>query len=213
MKRKLIFSLAMILFGCSNYTSITDSRTTAEIIKIKLEDNMILFNHNSDNMDRGNHEYYGNLVIDIAFYHSNEVLRGDVIYYAQPESYYEYMKQDNSQTNEFSISRIIGLPNEQIEIKSSQIYIDGKKLDTFYGKEHWRGANLDDYKKALEERSDLDHIEQFIDSMENRNVEKLLVPEGYVYIIGDTWGRSIDSISIGAIPIENIQGKVLGYRN
>ncbi|CAG9623588.1 signal peptidase I [Sutcliffiella rhizosphaerae] len=211
MKRILTFSLVIILFGCSNYTTVTDSHTSAEIKTIKAEENMIIYKHNSDNMDRGNHNYYGGLVIDIDFYNLKEVQRGDVIYYEQPESYNKFMNQDNSPTNEFSISRIIGLPNEQIEIKSSQIFIDGKKLDTFYGKEHWKGVNLDGYKKALKEGNDAEHIVQFIDSMVNRNVEKLSVPKGYVYILGDTWGRSIDSISIGAIPIENIKGKVLGY--
>ncbi|MGD6774606.1 S26 family signal peptidase [Sutcliffiella horikoshii] len=30
--------------------------------------------------------------------------------------------------------------------------------------------------------------------------------------MGDAWWRSFDSRNFGAVPIENINGKVLGYR-
>lgn len=94
-----------------------------------------------------------------------------------------------------SISRVVGLPGETIYLKDAQVYIDDKELDSFYGR------GLDNvYNRPL-----------FEDAKEY-DTKKFIIPENHVFLLGDAWWRSFDSRNFGAVPVENINGKVLGYR-
>ncbi|KMJ60071.1 hypothetical protein AB685_04325 [Bacillus sp. LL01] len=175
---------------------ITDPITSPDIDRVVYEEDMMLYEWHSDAMDRGDHHFYKDLlVIDPAFYEVNRVSRGDVVYYTYPEE----VKIDPSMVDKYNepknISRIVGLPGETIQLKDAQIYIDDKKLDAFYGR------GLDNvYNRPL-----------FEDSKEY-DTEKFTIPEDHVFVLGDAWWRSFDSRNFGAVPLENINGKVLGYR-
>ncbi|WP_404468453.1 signal peptidase I [Sutcliffiella horikoshii] len=175
---------------------ITDSITSPDIERVVYEDAMILYEWHSDAMDRGDHHFYKDLlVIDPAYYEMNSVNRGDVVYFTYPEE----VKIDPSMLDKYNepknISRVVGLPGETIHLKDAQIYIDDKKLDAFYGR------GLDNvYNRPL-----------FEDAKEY-DTEKYTIPEGHVFLLGDAWWRSFDSRNFEAVPIENINGKVLGYR-
>jgi signal peptidase I len=210
MKRFIIlFSMLFILMGCSNnptIETITDPDTKLELEVVEQEENMIVLEYHSDNMERGAvpYNYLGRfLVIDPEYYLTQDVQRGEVVLYEQPEAYYVYLEewtrnrkeQDENfetQPDHESIARIIALSGETIKIKNGQIYIDDKKLDTFYG--------------------DGTQNVRSIDSDKAYSMEPLLVPEGNVFVSGDLWWRGSDSKQYGAIPIENIIGKVKGYK-
>ncbi|MBS4221813.1 signal peptidase I [Lederbergia citrea] len=157
-----------------------------------MKDGMITIIYGVDNMEWGDNPYnyqFRDIVIDPSYYENEEIQRGDVVYYKQPEKYYEVVP---GAPFEEPVNRVIALPGESIEIRQGQFYIDGKKLDTFYG----NGTNnprSDDYEREY-------------------NFEKITVPEGHIFVSGDLWWRSIDSKLYGPLPVKLIKGKVLGYR-
>lgn len=220
MKRSLTASLSLFLLaaGCSNEAvesifepesgvaeveTITDHDTEPVIGTVEnLSPDMVVYDYRYDAMDRGNHEYFAKeVVIDTNYYKENELARGDVIAYKEtPDSHY-------------NLTRVIALPGEEVEIESGQIYVNEKQLDTFYGKAHRAGLDLEQLKKLLQEDDysvlqSKENVENNIKDFEGTNVEKVTVLKDHVYVIGDDWFRTPIT---GSLPIEKIAGKVLGY--
>ncbi len=77
------------------------------------------------------------------------------------------------------IKRVIGLPNESIEIKNSDVYINGKLFEEPY---------LDDSVKTYPDMT-------------------IKIPSDSIFVMGDNREYSSDSRSIGAIKIDDIMGK------
>lgn len=92
---------------------------------------------------------------------------------------YNVIEQDK----ESYIKRVIGLPNEHVEIKNGKVYIEGKILDEPYLNE-----------------SVITSSDKFND---------FVVPEGYIFAMGDNRAGSIDCRSFGCIPLNKIEGIVL----
>lgn len=211
--------MLFIIVGCTyNPTTetITDPHTIPELEIVEQEENMIVLEYHSDNMERGDnpYNYLGRfLVIELDYYVTQTVQRGDVVFYKRTNDYYDWFeatveewlanediqKSLKEQGEEYepepvpdSIARIISLSGETIEIKNGQIYINGKRLDAFYG--------------------DITQNIRSTDSEKEYNMESITVPDGHVFVMGDLLWRSIDSTLYGPIPIDNIIGKVKGYK-
>ena len=82
------------------------------------------------------------------------------------------------------IKRIIGLPGEHVEIKGGKVYIDGKILEENY---------LDDSVKTY---------------IPVGGIDDFIVPDGYVFAMGDNRDGSSDCRLFGCVPIEKIEGRV-----
>ena len=80
------------------------------------------------------------------------------------------------------IKRVIGLPGEHVQIENGNVYIDGQLLNETY---------LEAEVKTESER--------FYD---------FIVPEGYVFVMGDNRTGSMDSRVLGCIPISKVESKV-----
>lgn len=78
------------------------------------------------------------------------------------------------------VKRVIGLPGDKLEYEDGNLIRNGEILE-------------EDYVKG-EMRSGFQSIE---------------VPEGHIYVMGDNRNSSSDSRTVGPIPIENIQGRVI----
>jgi signal peptidase I len=83
------------------------------------------------------------------------------------------------------VKRLIGLPGEQLELRSSQglsyVYINGKKLD-----EPYIGPNRRDARPP----------------------ETFTIPQGQYFMMGDNRSQSCDSREWGTVPRKNLIGKV-----
>jgi signal peptidase I len=82
------------------------------------------------------------------------------------------------------IKRVIALPGEHVEIKDGKVYINGEELQEDYLQEgvvtDVVGAGFDDF----------------------------IVPENYVFAMGDNRNHSTDCRAFGCIPLEKIESKV-----
>ena len=82
------------------------------------------------------------------------------------------------------IKRVIALPGEHVELKDGKVYINGTELDEPY----LLDGVTTQYEKGL--------------------LNDFVVPEGYVFAMGDNRGGSTDCREFGCVPLEKIEGTV-----
>jgi hypothetical protein len=183
--------LLLPLIQCSE-RAIADNTTKERLSEFdpNAVKNFKVFSPLNDSMDRGNHELTEHVVIDLHYYDDKPPSRGDIVYF-----------QDQF------VSRIVALPGEKIKIVKGQIYIDGAKLDTFYGSAHFRGYNYRDFTKSdMEEPAKTTIINEIFKKDQD---ETLLGPEE-VYLVSDDWARSFSVVSFRRLPTGDILGRVVG---
>jgi len=78
------------------------------------------------------------------------------------------------------VKRVIGLPGDNLEFIMGSVYRNGELLNEDYIK-----------SKMISEH------------------DPVVVPDGYVYVLGDNRNHSSDSRQIGPVPLANIQGRVI----
>lgn len=193
-------SLFLLATGCQE-PAITDPVTTPRVITVDKPDGMIVYLHQYDNMDRGNREFVDEkVVVGLDYYQTHPFSRGDII-----------LLEGSSLTDRFthSISRIVGLPGETIRIENGQIFINDRKLDTFYGTAHRAGLDKASFRIQAESSGanlDVDGMMKILES----SMDEVAIPDDHVFVIGDDWFRSIDSRMFGPVPRNLIKGKVMG---
>lgn len=106
------------------------------------------------------------------------------------------------------MGHLIGLSGETVEIQEGQVYVDGKKLTTFYAVATSLGLTKDEYF----ERVDAENIEtEDMEAYFNTSMEPVSVGEKTVFFLVDMWWRGRNSREYAPIPFEQLQGNVLGY--
>ena len=212
LKKALLLGFAFFLAACTANTSpteietITDENTKPEIELVEATENTILVEWGSDAMDRGNHDYFtsahSELVVDHGY---SEVDRGEVIYYKTPE---DAIKR-NPRLPAHYIARVVGLPGETVEIKEGQVFIDGKRLETFYAKATMYGMDEEEYfeKKGTSRIWNVESIKEYFATA----MDPVKVIDDTVFVLVDQWWRGTDSREFGVLSLESVEGKVLGY--
>lgn len=211
MNRLIVFMFFMIFFTACSQEPLRDSHTTEAVTKVNVVEGTILYKHMNDNMARRQSEFSGSdVVIDLNYYTSNTIQRGDIVYYQKPKA-----AISNNGSPDTEISRVVALPGESIRIEKGQVFINGRKLDTFYGKALWGGMDVEELKKALKNDPSSEGIKnviKIIQESDETSKKEIKVPDGQYYIIGDDWIRSGDSRHYGPISRDSILGKVVGYK-
>ncbi len=196
----VVSTLSMIINPETNNNTITDPDTFPDIPFVDdIDKDMLVIEYLYDGMERGNRDYFAYpLVIDPLSYEGKPVSRGDVIIY--DDKFF-----DGSVGT--VVSRVIGLPGENIEIKDGQVYINDQILDTFYGKAHVRGfATFEDYAKAFD-KNGVDYVADVIKQSFLLEMEVALGNDEYL-VATDDWGRG----KVKVIKQIEINGQVLGYQ-
>jgi signal peptidase I len=214
LKKYFLIGMAVLLTACSSEVAsnemetITDNNTKPEVELVEPLENSLLLEWHSDNMNRGEHEYeslaHPRLVVNL---NDKEVKRGDVIYFKSPD----FTIESNPDFNmpEYYISRVVGLEGETVEIKNGQVFIDGKKLDTFYSKALSSGMEQEEYFEKVDPANRAD--DEFWKEYFATTMEPVKVEENTVFVLGDNWWRSSDSRYFGVLSMDSVEGKVLGY--
>jgi signal peptidase I len=149
----VVIILTAFLFGCSVLT-----KDTQVFHGTSMEPNI----HNGDRLTVERFDRGGKF----------EVKRGDIIAFLYPDD-----------PSKFYIKRLIGLPNETIEIREGVVFINGSKLEEPY----------------VEAKRNLSRM----------SFPPMLVKEHYYYVLGDNRDASSDSRSWGLVPEKNIFAKVI----
>ena len=104
--------------------------------------------------------------------------------YEERQNFLDVINKDFLEVDKISlIKRVIGLPGDHIQIKDGSVYLNGKKLEESY---------------ISSEVS----TESFI-------LNDFTVPEGYYFMMGDNRERSSDSRTLGCIPKNKLEGRVI----
>jgi signal peptidase I len=98
----------------------------------------------------------------------NEPNRGDIIVFKNP---------DNTKDTPL-IKRVIGLPGEEVEVRSGFVFINGSPLN-----------------------------ETYIGEMPHYNMPKRIIPGGEYFVLGDNRNSSWDSHAGWTVPQDDILGK------
>ncbi|MFS0725425.1 S26 family signal peptidase [Paenibacillus sp. 1P07SE] len=189
---RIIFFISLItLIGCSNGNGTSGGNKETNDYELPIiediEEGQLTHQIGHDGMYRSS-QYAANaeVVVDTEYYNDQEISRGDVVYYATHES---DERINRKEALPFDIARVIALPYEVVTVKEGQVYIDGEKLDTFYGQEYYNG--------------------EYVEGLGTFSLEtEIEVPEGHYFVAGDVWSRI--GFHEKAIARENIAGKVIG---
>lgn len=111
------------------------------------------------------------------------------------------------------IKRVIGLPNDTIEIKNDKLYINGTEQDESY-LNSFKQAFAEDrlhevysYNQAYQTRAA--QMSHFTLDNEGRNEFKITLKDNEYYLLGDNRPVSKDSREVGAFTRNQITGKVI----
>lgn len=122
------------------------------------------------------------IVVNKYAYSSDKIERFDIVVFKAPE---EHKQRNNNQDTVYA-KRIIGLPNEKLEIRNNKIYINDKLLDEPFEKI----VSAEDFKK---------------------NLQPIKIPENEYFMLGDNRPNSEDSRywKKATVKKEDILGKIV----
>lgn len=203
-----IVAAVFLIAGCQN-NAIQDPYTLPKLQQVEPAEHQVIVRLLNDAM-LGKEVYsLKDLVVDPESYKNGNIQRGDVVYFFYPaEVLSKYPEIELQQA-----LRVVALSGETIGMKRGQVFINGDKLDAFYGKD--MNNDVKALKKKLKEPDLFDfekeNFNNLIRTVESENLEEQIVPEGMLFLLGDNRMRALDSYFFGPIAEENIIGKVIGY--
>lgn len=135
------------------------------------------------------------LILSKISYTFSEPKQGDIVVFLKEDETNSFVKRINIFFNDLGlkfkkqdprddrlIKRVIGISGDEITINNGSIYVNDVKLEEQYVKGLTTGKNVSE-----------------------------IVPQGYVFVVGDHRPMSDDSRNFGPVNMNNIEGKII-YR-
>lgn len=114
--------------------------------------------------------------VDRQAYRASTIRRGDVVAYRS--------------ARHILVSRVVGLPEEVVELINTELHVDGKRIPEPYV--DWERGLETDYSQHL---------------------AAVFVPDGCVYVLGDFRDMSKDSRMDGPVRISDVVGRVVRVKH
>ncbi|ADC89368.1 signal peptidase I [Thermocrinis albus DSM 14484] len=138
------------------------------------------------------------ILVNKLVYRFSEPRRGDIVVFHWPKD----------PSIDF-VKRIVGVPGDTVEIRGTQLYINGKPVPMrFVGRGNDMGSPVLKYEETLP--NGVTHIVQFYEDppFPRMDFGPITIPDGFYFVMGDNRDNSEDSRYWGLLPRENIVGKV-----
>ncbi len=137
------------------------------------------------------------VLLNKAAYKVQAPRHGDVVIFTYP---------DDRRLN--YVKRIIAMPGETVEIRDNVLLVNDQPLYSAAPAGSVPEFKTDDGQVVMMEKGDSTVYPVIVDSTKPQNMDKMKVPHGHCFLLGDNRGQSVDSRNFGPVPMSDIQGRL-----
>jgi len=138
------------------------------------------------------------VVASLNYYNNNSIQQGDIVVFNSPQG-------------DIWTFRVIGLPNDSIEIKEGKVYVNNQLNElTTTGEYLLDDQEVIQYQEQLNQTKTIKTLRYKNISMTDKQIfDKIEVPENEYFLMGDNRDNAYDSRFLGTIKRDDILGRVV----
>lgn len=106
------------------------------------------------------------------------------------------------------VKRIVAMPGDTVEIRDNVLLVNDRPLDVPIDQAFALDFKTEGTRIILMEENAAAVYPIIVDSATPQNMDKITVPHGHCYLLGDNRSQSVDSRNFGPIQMTDIQGRL-----